>query len=290
MSNEDATVLLSLLVGANTDVTNPKVDHMASLQHDALSVRESVSLPVQKDRFARTDVRPRRNLSLMRKYEAAALLPDLTVTMATHVAPAIPLFEDATCAFARGTLIQTVRGPVAIEDLLPGDYVETPLGPQPVMWIGSTTYVPGTVDDATSLTSLTRVTGDAFGMACPQSDLLVGPAARMVVRREKFKTLIGLEAVLAPVRDYADGDRIFDVSPGGAVQMYHLMLPRHSTMRVGSVEMESYHPGKGIGAKMGFNTRQLFLSLFPNIETVEDFGDLAMPRTTRDVIDSLTLR
>ncbi len=272
---------------------------MASLQHSALKVRESVSLSVPTDRFAslsvptdrfpRTDGRPRRTLSLTRKYEVAALLPDLTITHRSHVAPATPLFEDATCAFARGTLIRTARGPVAVEDLLPGAYLDTPRGAQPVMWIGSGTFVPGTADDVTSLTSLTRITQDAFGIARPEGELLVGPAAHMVVRRDKFTRLIGRDSVLAPVRDYTDGDRIFEVTPGGAVQLYHLMLPHHSTIRVGNVEMESYHPGKGVVAKMGPNTRALFLSLFPNLESLEDFGDLAMPRTTREVIDSLTL-
>ncbi|MDU8909677.1 Hint domain-containing protein [Aestuariicoccus sp. MJ-SS9] len=224
----------------------------------------------------------------MRKYEAAALLPDLSISHTTHVAPATPLFEETACAFARGTLVDTVRGPVAIEDLLPGDYVETDQTPEPVMWIGSTSYVPGKTDQITSLTQLTRITSDAFGMGRPGIDILAGPAARMIVRRDRLQRLIGQSAVLVPVADYTDGDRIFDITPGGPVQLYHLMLRRHAAIRVGGIEMETYHPGKALSQPMGQNIRALFLSMFQNIDDIPDFGELAWPRTRREVIDGLT--
>lgn len=261
---------------------------MAYLRPHTASALEDISLKVPSDPFARQDGRPRRSLSLMRKYEAAALLPDLSISQKTHVAPATPLFEEATCAFARGSLISTIRGPVAVEDLLPGDYVETNRGPETVVWVGSTTFVPDAPSSDSMLTSLTRITGDAFGPSLPQADVLVGPAARMTVRREKLRSLLGHGAVLAPVHDYADGDRIFDVTPPGSVQLYHLALQTHGTIRVGGIEMESYHPGKSLNATLGTNMRALFLSMFPNIGMFEDFGELAYPRTTREVIDSLT--
>ena len=93
--------------------------------------------------------------------------------------------------------------------------------------------------------------------------------------------------MLAPVRDYADGDRIFEVEPGGAVQLYHLMLKKHGTLVVGGVEMDSFHPGKLLGAAVGQNLRALFLSMFPNMTQAADFGELCMTRTTREVIDGL---
>ena len=133
-----------------------------------------------------------------------------------------------------------------------------------------------------------RITADAFGMGQPPMDVLVGPAARMMVRHEKLKTLLGQEAVLAPVSDYADGDRFLQVTPAGPVQLYHLMIRRHTVIRVGGIEMETYHPGMNVDEKMGDNMRTLFLSLFPNIETFHDFGGLKFPRSSREVIDSLS--
>jgi hypothetical protein len=223
----------------------------------------------------------------MRKYEVAALLPDLTVSFTQHVAPASPFFEECATAFARGTLIDTVRGPIAIEDLVPGDYIETANGAEPITWIGSPTYVPGHDDTATTLTHMTRITSDAFGMGQPPMDLLVGPAARMVVRHGKLERLLGKDTVLAPVSDYADGDRFLKVSPMGTVQLFHLMVQRHTTIRLGGIEMETYHPGNGAGQTLGQNLRALFLTMFPNISDLDDFGQVSMTRTARETIDNL---
>ncbi len=250
----------------------------------------ALSQPVQPDRALTPDGRPRRANSLMRKYEAAALLPDLTVSFTQHVAPASPFFEACASAFARGTLIDTVRGPVAIEDLVPGDYIETANGSEPITWIGSTTYVPGHGDRATTLTHMTRITTDAFGMGQPPMDVLLGPAARMVIRNERLEALLGQDSVLAPVSDYADGDRFLQITPMGTVQLYHLMLRHHTTIRIGGVELETYHPGNTAGATLGQNMRALFLSMFPNISALDDFGQVSMTRTAREVIDSLVLR
>ena len=79
----------------------------------------------------------------LRRYEVSSLLPDGSVAETRHIAPALPLFEDAFCAFSRGALIETASGPVAIEDIQPGEKVITADGHvQPLLWKGSTTIVP----------------------------------------------------------------------------------------------------------------------------------------------------
>lgn len=262
---------------------------MSSLRHGTSSMQHALSAPLPSERDALET--PARAPSLMRKYEAAALLPDLTVSFRQHVAPATPLFEECASAFARGTLIQTVRGPVAIEDLLPGDYIETANGAEPVTWIGSTTYVPNALSgreaSTSSLTHLTRITSDAFGLGKPAFDLMVGPGARMVVRHDKLRNLLGQGRVLAPVQDYVDGDRFLEITPAGTVQMYHLMVREHTTIEIGGVEMETYHPGKSIGQDLGQNMRALFLSMFPNLTDLNDFGQVSLTRSTRKVIEQL---
>ncbi|MBY6159865.1 Hint domain-containing protein [Mameliella alba] len=257
------------------------------LSGSAPATNPALSLPVSPEREDTLDGRPRRAASLMRKYEVAALLPDLTVSFTQHVAPASPLFEECASAFARGTLIETLRGPVAIEDLVPGDYIETANGSEPVTWIGSTTYVPGHGDEATTLTHMTRITTDAFGMGHPPMDLLLGPSARMVVRHPRLADLLGQDSVLAPVRDYVDHDRFLQITPMGTVQLFHLMVQRHTTIRVGGIEVETYHPGNTVGQSLGQNMRALFLTMFPNISALDDFGQVSMTRTAREVIDNL---
>lgn len=262
---------------------------MARLNTRAEGVTRTSALHVPREHFSRPDGRPRRKTSLMRRYEAAALKSDGTLSHEQLVAPAIDLFEEATAAFARGTLVATPSGPVAIEDLLPGDIVDTRDGPAQITWIGSTIFYPNTAADVSCLSHLTRVTAEAFGPATPMTDLLIGPGARMVVRREKLRSLLGASAVLAPIQDYTDGDRIFDITPPSPVQMYNFALANHSTVTLSGLEVETYHPGKLADPTLGHNVRALFLSMFPGIEMFEEFGGLIFPRTRREVIDNLTL-
>ena len=70
---------------------------------------------IQDPAALRTQHRPQ-----LRRYEVNTLLPNGDVDQTRHIAPALPLFENAFCAFSRGSMIDTENGPVAIEDLWPG--------------------------------------------------------------------------------------------------------------------------------------------------------------------------
>ncbi|ETX13597.1 hypothetical protein OCH239_09505 [Roseivivax halodurans JCM 10272] len=225
-----------------------------------------------------------------RHYEAAALRADLTVVHVAVTAPALPVFEEATAAFARGTVLQTTLGPVAVEDLRPGDYVETTTGPEPVVWIGGTSFVPGVRSEGSALTGLTRVVEDALAPGRPDSDLILGPGARMMVENARLKTLIGLSRVLVPVSDYRDGERFVPVTPAGTVRLYHLATRRHALIRVGGMLMETYHPGTGIRRQLGEAHAETFLTLFPHLRGLDGFGELSLPRTSREVLENLGSR
>jgi hypothetical protein len=238
---------------------------------------------VSTDNVATYDGQPRRDASLTRTIEAAAFLSDHSIDEATFKVPATPTFEACASAFARGTLISTVMGPVAVEDLIPGDLVETHRGPEPVVWKGSTNYLPNFPGDTTSLTYLLRLPGDGY----EQNDLLLGPAARLVIRQDRFADILNCDAVLAPASDYVDGDRILQITPPGAVQLFHFALRRHGIVRANGHELESYHPGRVTEADLGTPVRDMLRSMFTHLRELEGFGDLAFPRTSRDVIETL---
>ncbi|SHH98451.1 Hint domain-containing protein [Marivita hallyeonensis] len=238
---------------------------------------------VSGDNIATFDGQALRDTSLTRTIESAALLSNQSISEATYSVPAIPTFEACAAAFARGTLITTVMGPIAVEDLIPGDLVETHRGPEPVMWIGSTPYTPDFPGHDTSLTHLLRLPGHGFD----QSDLLLGPAARLVIRQDRFNDLLNCDAVLAPASDYVDGDRILKITPPGSVQLYHFALRRHGIVKANGHELESYHPGRVTEAELGTSVRDMMQSMFRHLRELEGFGDLAFPRTTRDVIETL---
>ena len=98
-----------------------------------------------------------RNRPQLRRYEVSSLLPNGDIAETRHIAPALPVFEDAFCAFSRGSMVETEYGPVAIEDLLPGDNLIVEDGTVlPVLWKGSTMVVPGRPDQAPARKFLER--------------------------------------------------------------------------------------------------------------------------------------
>lgn len=197
-----------------------------------------------------------------------------------------PLLDAAHSAFVRGTLITTACGPIAIEDLLPGDRVVTAAaGPQPVLWIGSMT-LPAP-DHSGSPRSLTRIQTDALGMMRPLSDLMVGPGARLLRHPRRLRASCGEEPVLTPARAMVDGMQIFGVAPRQPVTLYHLCLRQHGVITASGLETESFHPGAGFERGLDLATVREFLSFFPHVEIPSDFGSLARMRLPLDMPDAL---
>ncbi|MEM9580884.1 MAG: Hint domain-containing protein [Pseudomonadota bacterium] len=261
---------------------------MASHLTPALRAEGTFSVPVKSDRFAQTDGRSQRTQPLMRKFEIASLLPCGSTRTSHHLAPSTELFEATSTAFARGTLINAPGGPIAVEDLIPGDRIETVDGRIcPVVWIGSTTYVPAQTAPATTLTRLIRLLDGGFGAHTNLGDLMLGPAARLVQRRSALEHSIGVSAVLTPIHDFEDGHTAVEITPPSPVRLFHLRLPAHAAIYAGGRPVETYHPGKLDVDAMGENMRSLFLSLFPDVETFDDFGPLNYPRMSRETLESL---
>jgi len=215
----------------------------------------------------------------MRKYHVKTLRPDGSVRETEQIGPATPVFEAAFSAFAHGTMIQTPRGPVAIEDIYPGMKVKTAdRGPMPVLWVGSMTLVPKAQGVASRDCRLTRVMSDAFGLGRPDRDLMAGPGARLLMRPAALRDSFGRERVLMPARDLVDGHSVIEIVPPRPVTVYHLCLRRHAVISAAGMDVETYHPGAGFERSMGQNMEALFLSLFPHIEKPQDFGATAYPR------------
>lgn len=222
-------------------------------------------------------------LPSMRRYMTSYLSADGEVCYDDVRAPAAPEFQCAFNALAHGSLIATTEGEVAIEDLRPGMMVITrEHGAQPVLWIGSMTHAP----DPNGAQFLTRVTADRFAAGAPPLDLLCGPGARLLHRPASLRSSADHKPVYTPLRDFVDGDSVIAIAPRMAVDTYHIALKRHATIRVGGLDLETFHPGMTVLDQMGANTRDLFVSMFPHIRRATDFGPLAHPRVTMRTIEN----
>lgn len=224
-----------------------------------------------------------------RKFRALWLDRRGDVQEAEQTAPASVLFDAAHSAFARGTLITTTYGPIAIEDLMPGDRVITAEhGPQSVLWIGSMTLAASTGQVAAPC-RLTRIMTDAFGAMRPISDLMVGPGARFLSHPRHLRARFGSDPVLTPAHAMKDGMQIVDVFPRQPVTLYHLCLETHGIITANGLQTESFHPGAGFERGLDRATLEQFLGLFPHVDAPRDFGPLAHMRLPLDTPDALDI-
>lgn len=220
-----------------------------------------------------TWLKPQNN-PISRRHEVSWLAAENEVQHRTILAPAIAIFESAFSAFARGSLVQTPDGPVAIEDLRPGMSVDTLGGaPETIRWIGAMTLFSTTDPVGTPATFLYRIAEGSFGLAPGMPDLMLGTGARIL------KSASGdPNTRLLDVAQICDGSAVIQVRPRSPVQVFHLALESHHLIRVNNVVMESYHPGQDIRSQMPDGMFGDFVSLFPHIRTLADFGPLAYRR------------
>ena len=224
----------------------------------------------------------------LRRYEVSTLMPDGNVAMTRHLAPATPFFEDAFCAFSRGTLIATDTGPIAIEDLLPGDRVMTSDGKaEELVWKGTTTLVPSRPGPSGRNMKLTRITADAFGIERPYSCVVAGPSARLLNTPRHLRGAADAQ-MLTGIQEFIDGNMIIETAPPTAVELFHICLRRHATIRIAGLEFETYHPGENAPRMIGSQLRELYFSLFSHVDSFADFGPLAHPRQSDETSTALS--
>jgi len=229
-----------------------------------------------------------RHKPLTRRYEASWLNASGTIEHSTRIAPAIALFEEAFSALARGALILTETGPIAVEDLQPGMRALTAEGRvETITWIGSITLYPGTSSPETTTNFLTRITAEAFGFARPASDLLLGPRARLLLQDKRCRAIAGSDSAYVPAQAFVDGVSVIELRPSTPVTVFHLALQRQGSLRTTGMEVESYHPSGGIEHMTEARLLELFTALFPHISNLADFGPSAHPRLTRFEVERL---
>lgn len=130
--------------------------------------------------------------------------------------------------FARGTLIRTARGDVAVEDLAEGDQVVLASGGQaPVRWIGRRRVHVAAHSDPASVAPV-RFEPGSLGAGVPSRALRVSPDHAMLVGD-----------VLVPAGLLVNGETIVrqDVE---TVEYFHVELPAHDVLLAEGAAAESY--------------------------------------------------
>ncbi|MFT6606008.1 MAG: Ca2+-binding RTX toxin-like protein [Halocynthiibacter sp.] len=168
--------------------------------------------------------------------------------------------ETIIC-FARGTRILTPRGPVAIEALRPGDMVLTrDNGLQPIRWINSR-RVAATGDFAP-----VHIAANTMGN---DSDLIVSPQHRMLLKGHRPELLFGQREVLAAAKHLVNGTTINTIE-GGLVEYFHMMFDQHELIFAEGAITESFHPGDHSLRGLADPAREELFTLFPELRALPD--------------------
>lgn len=176
--------------------------------------------------------------------------------------------------FTAGARVMTSKGEIAVEQLLPGDLVQTlDDGPQPVLWIGQRR-----IDQADLLANPNfypvLIREGALGN---RRDLLVSPQHGLLT------TPGGDEPSFARAIHLArNGGPGFRVARGVRKVTYvHLLFERHQVILTEGMASESFYPGpmamKGLTSGDRASIASLFPALTPGNRSIEDVGKLYSP-------------
>lgn len=208
-----------------------------------------------------------------------------TVTWDHRRLPDTPEVEAAVSSFARGTLLRGPRGPVAVEDLIPGDRIEVRGGDTAqIEWIGSRSY-PRQVDRPLFY----RVAARAFGASGPDVDILLGTSAHILIDTPKCRDLVGGNLAFAPISAFEDGQTVAAIVPPGEVTVYGIACRGQEAMLTAGLPVESYHPARATGASLTRTVLADMAKLFPQTASGSGFGATRIPYLTRSEAMSLAM-
>ena len=169
-----------------------------------------------------------------------------------------------TC-FTAGTLIETDRRPVAVEDLVPGDLVMTcDNGLQPLRWTGGTKLDRIDLAVAPQLRPI-RIKAGALGAGMPTRDLLVSPQHRVLVRSVIAQRMFGTAEVLVAAKQLVLLDGVDVAEDVDSVHYLHLLFDRHEILVSNGAQTESLYTGLEALKRVGAAARAEIAALFPQL-------------------------
>jgi len=166
--------------------------------------------------------------------------------------------------FTPGTLIETHRGPVAVETIRRGDLVLTrDNGFQPVQWSGARPLTAADIRADRSLAPV-HIAAGALGAGLPERALTVSPQHRMLLAGSRAQLMFGDLEVLAAAVHLVGRPGITRGKPA-PVTYIHIMCAQHEIILAEGAWTESFQPGARTLEGMGDAQRAELFKLFPDL-------------------------
>ncbi|MDF3606994.1 Hint domain-containing protein [Paracoccus sp. DMF-8] len=171
---------------------------------------------------------------------------------------------DVVC-FARGTLIQTEHGPVAVEDLVAGMRIMTrDRGLQTLRWIGARRLGPLALMANPVLRPI-RLRAGALAANIPAQDLIVSPQHRILIRSRVAHRMFDTDEVLVAAKQLLQLDGVDIVQDQDSVEYFHLLFDQHEIVISNGAETESLYTGATALDMLSQAARNEILAIFPEL-------------------------
>ena len=174
-------------------------------------------------------------------------------------------FVDVPC-FSSGTLIETLQGPTAVENLKVGDKVLTYDGDyEPIRWIGARRVSAPQLQAHPKLKPI-LVRANALGLGYPMQDLRVSPQHRILVSSRIANRIFGAKDVLIPAHKLLPlaGVEVVENTPDG-VEYWHILFDNHQMVWSNGTPSESLFTGPEALKALSRKAREEIKTLFPEI-------------------------
>lgn len=196
-------------------------------------------------------------------------------------------FEEIIC-FTPGTLIDTAKGRVKVEDLRAGDMVLTrDNGYQPLAWIGRRDLSVAEMA-ACAAAAPVRIEAGALGPNLPERDLEVSPRHRMLITGARAELMFGEREVLVTASDLLHLPGVSQIAPK-ETSYIHVMCDAHQIIRAEGSWTESFQPGEAVLSALDAKTRAELLEMFPELATAAGLARFASARPVLNEVEARTL-
>lgn len=185
--------------------------------------------------------------------------------------------DSSIVCFARGTLIDTSRGPVLVQDLRAGDLVRTlDRGLRPLRWIGARHLDAARLAADPALRPV-RIRKGALGEGMPEADLLVSPQHRVMIRSRMAERMFGATEVLVAACQLLDIDGVEIAADTPNVEYWHFLFDGHEIVSANGAFAESLHTGPLALQALGAAARAEIFAIFPELHDRPAQRSLARP-------------
>jgi hypothetical protein len=168
--------------------------------------------------------------------------------------------------FTPGTRLRTPSGAVPVETLREGDLVETrDGGAQEILWIGHRRLSGAQMHALPELRPI-RIRAGALWDDRPDTDLIVSPRHRVLLRGPAADALFGTPEVLVAAEDLRNDATVIRDMSLREVSYIHLLLPRHHIVWANGVETESFHPASTDLRTVDAQQFQRLAQIVPGVE------------------------